>query len=73
MDLPVDLFEFEFRDGKRQVPTHLAPFLRKLDEADELYKITYQQAIDRVNEGFTRNLLDAQSDKIRSAPRSRWW
>lgn len=51
----------EFRDGIKAVPDHIAEFL---DEA-ETYKITYWEAIDRMNQRFlTDKLAKVQSGVV---------
>lgn len=55
--------EMEFRDGKRVVPNHLAAALGQL----ETHRMTYQEALAKVNDQFTRDNLNAQMGSILSA------
>lgn len=53
--------ELDFRDGRRVVPEHLAALMGAFDTT--MY--TYQQAVDRVNDGMlTEKLGQAQQRHI---------
>jgi len=55
--------EVEFRDGKRLVPAHLAPFLERI----ETHRMTYEEAVVIVNKMMESDYLNAQGDSFVAA------
>ena len=55
--------QYQFRDFKREVPAHLAPFFARIPD---LHTMTYEQALERVNDAMLSvHLGQAQRDLIR--------
>lgn len=54
--------QVEFRDGYKLVPDHVADKLAEF----ETYKMTYEQALDKMNSSFVEDRLrKAQNDVVR--------
>ncbi len=54
--------QVELRDGWREVPDHVAALLAP--HADQLYRLTYEEAIALVNNELVRSRANAEFDKI---------
>lgn len=51
--------EFEFRDGKRMVPPHLAVIMGTV----ETFKLTYHDAIEEANRQMVRSHFNTKLDQ----------
>ncbi len=63
LDLGQPWIEYEFRDGKRQVPAYLAVILAGIDT----HRLTYEEAIEAGNKQQESNFLNAQQDHLLAA------
>ena len=52
--------EVEFRDGRREIPDHLADLMNDLDT----HTLTYEQAVEKANWRLTRDHIDRQFNGI---------
>ncbi len=52
--------QVEFRDGKREVPDHLAALMTDI----ETYRMTFEEARDAANRKALADLINARADKI---------
>ncbi len=57
--------QIELRDGWREVPDHVALLLAP--HADQLYHLTYDEAIALANNELVRQRANAEFDKIVSS------
>jgi len=60
--------EVVFRDGKREVPNHLAALMSELDT----YKLTYEEAVAAANKKLVSDHLDKTFGKIVSQHFENW-
>lgn len=55
--------EFDFRDGRRSVPEHLVPLMRRI----ETFRLVYAEAVSECNRLMQSDVINAEQDRILAA------
>ena len=55
----------DFRDGRREVPDHVADILRRHESS--LYRITYDEALALVNKTLLQDVVDKKLSSVITA------
>lgn len=57
--------QIELRDGWREVPDHVAAMLAP--HHDQLFRLTYEEALELANKELTRQYVNEAADKLVSS------